>query len=716
MSIIIKNNQFHLKTKNTSYIFSLYKNRWLTHLYWGSAISRDTDIEYIPDEFIFSRANAFHVPTDNTNSMFLTDLKLEFSTVGSGDYRNPTFMAQYKDGSSVAEFEYCGYKIYDGKPGLRGLPATYSENDAQTLEITLEDKYTGLRAILVYSVFEEYDVITRSIRYENNGSETILLKICMSATVDFFGTDKKVLNLYGDWAQERNIEWREVGHSITEIDSKRGMSSHMRNPFIAIADKTADENSGDVYAMSLVYSGSFSASTEGSFVGGTRMNIGINPFDFGWELKSKEDFVTPEAVLVYSDCGLGKMSRIYHKIYRERLCRGKFRDAERPTIINNWDATVFDFDEEKILKIAKRGAEAGIEMFVLDDGWFGKRNDDHSSLGDWNVNLEKLPNGLSSLAGKINDLGMKFGLWVEPEMVSPDSELYRNHPDWCVHAKGRRRTENRYQLVLDISRSEVREYITNILTEILKSANIEYIKWDCNRNITETQNTEQRHRFILGLYEILETLTQRFPNVLFESCSGGGGRFDPGMLYYMPQVWTSDNMNPISRINIQYGTSLVYPSITMAAHVGGIDVGYERKNKYMEFCAHVAMAGNFGYEIDPSRFSQTELEQAKDYVKLYKDIRRTIQFGELYRVENPFENDYASWYFKDDEQIILFAYQLKPQTNGEERRIKLCGAEKNAQYEMNGKVYQGEVLQKVGFGIGLNMENVDSKMYIFKKI
>lgn len=716
MSIIIKNNQFHLKTKNTSYIFSLYKNRWLTHLYWGSAIDQDTDIEYIPDEFIFSRANAFHVPTDNTNSMFLTDLKLEFSTVGSGDYRIPTFMAQYKDGSSVTEFEYCGYKIYDGKPVLRGLPATYSENDAQTLEITLEDKYTGLRATLVYSVFEEYDVITRNIRYENNGFETILLKTCMSATVDFCGTDKKVLNLYGDWAQERNMEWREVGHSITEIDSKRGMSSHMRNPFIAIADKTADENSGDVYAMSLVYSGSFSASTEGSFAGGTRMNIGINPFDFGWELKSKEDFVTPEAVLVYSDCGLGKMSRIYHKIYRERLCRGKFRDAERPTIINNWDATVFDFDEERLVEIAKRGAEAGIEMFVLDDGWFGKRNDDHSSLGDWTVNLEKLPNGLGSLAGKINDLGMKFGLWVEPEMISPDSELYRNHPDWCIHAKGRRRTENRYQLVLDISRSEVREYITNILTEILKSANIEYIKWDCNRNITETQNTEQRHRFILGLYEILETLTQRFPNVLFESCSGGGGRFDTGMLYYMPQVWTSDNMNPISRINIQYGTSLVYPSITMAAHVGGIDVGYERKNKYMEFCAHVAMAGNFGYEIDLSRFSQTELEQAKDYVKLYKDIRRTIQFGELYRVENPFENDYASWYFKDDEQIILFAYQLKPQTNGEERRIKLCGAEKNAQYEMNGKVYQGEVLQKVGFGIGLSMENLDSKMYIFKKI
>ena len=551
MSIIIKNNQFHLKTKNTSYIFSLYKNRWLTHLYWGSAIDQDTDIEYIPDEFIFSRANAFHVPTDNTNSMFLTDLKLEFSTVGSGDYRIPTFMAQYKDGSSVTEFEYCGYKIYDGKPGLRGLPATYSENDAQTLEITLEDKYTGLRAILVYSVFEEYDVITRNIRYENNGFETILLKTCMSATVDFFGTDKKVLNLYGDWAQERNMEWREVGHSITEIDSKRGMSSHMRNPFIAIADKTADENSGDVYAMSLVYSGSFSASTEGSFAGGTRMNIGINPFDFGWELKSKEEFITPEAVLVYSDGGLGKMSRIYHKIYRERLCRGKFRDAERPTIINNWDATVFDFDEERLVEIAKRGAEAGIEMFVLDDGWFGKRNDDHSSLGDWTVNLEKLPNGLGSLAGKINDLGMKFGLWVEPEMISPDSELYRNHPDWCIHAKGRRRTENRYQLVLDISRSEVREYITNILTEILKSANIEYIKWDCNRNITETQNTEQRHRFILGLYEILETLTQRFPNVLFESCSGGGGRFDPGMLYYMPQVWTSDNMNPISRINIQ---------------------------------------------------------------------------------------------------------------------------------------------------------------------
>ena len=429
MPIIIKNNQFHLKTKNTSYIFSLYKNRWLTHLYWGSGLAQDIDIEYTADEFIFSRANAFHVPTDETNTMFVSDLKLEFSTCGSGDYRIPTFMAQYGDSSTVTEFEYCGYKVYDGKPKLAGLPSTYSENDAQTVEIILEDKYTGLRAILIYSVFDKYDVITRSIRYENNGSEKILLKTCMSATVDFCGTNKKVLNLYGDWAQERNAEWREVGHSITEIDSKRGMSSHMRNPFIAIADKSADEDNGDVYAMSLVYSGSFSASTEGSFAGGTRMNIGINPFDFGWEIDSKKEFVTPEAVLVYSDGGIGKMSRIYHKIYRERLCRGKFRDAVRPTIINNWDATVFDFDEKRLVEIAKKGAESGFEMFVLDDGWFGKRNNDRSSLGDWNVNPEKIPSGLDSLARKINALGMKFGLWVEPEMISPDSDLYRNHPE-----------------------------------------------------------------------------------------------------------------------------------------------------------------------------------------------------------------------------------------------------------------------------------------------
>ena len=714
MAIIIKNNQFHLKTKNTSYIFSVYNNKFLAHLYWGTGLDENADIEYTADEFIFSRANAFHVPLNETNTTFLSDLKLEFSTVGSGDYRIPTFAAQYKDGSTVTEFEYCGYRVYDGKKKLSGLPSVYSENDAQTLEIEMEDKYTGLKAYLVYSVFDGYDVITRSVRYENRGSDTILLKACMSATVDFYGTDKKVLNLYGDWMQERSMEWRDVGHSITEIDSKRGMSSHMRNPFIAIADKNTDENKGNIYSMSLVYSGNFSACTEGSFAGGTRMNIGINPFDFGWDLKEGEEFVTPEAVLVYSDSGLGKMSRIYHKIFRERLCRGKFRDAVRPAVINNWEGTYYDFDEEKLIKIAERGAAVGLELFVIDDGWYGKRNDEKSSLGDWYMNKERIPNGLDSLSKKINAMGMKFGIWVEPEMISRDSDLYRKHPDWCIHANGRTRTENRHQLVLDISRREVREYIINVLTEVFGSANIEYVKWDCNRNITETQNTEQRHRFVLGLYEILEILTERFPNILFESCSGGGGRFDPGMLYYMPQVWTSDNTNPISRINIQYGTSLVYPAVTMAAHVGAIDTGYDIKNEYMEFCASVAMAGNFGYEVDFAKFSKIELEQAKEYIGLYKEIRQTIQFGEFYRVENPFEGDYASWYFKDDEQIVLFTYQLKPKTNSEERRIKLSGADKSRNYEMNGKIYSGEILCNVGMGIALDSENLKSNIYIFK--
>lgn len=716
MSIIRINNQFHLKTKNTSYIFSLYKEKWLVHLYWGKALNNETDISYISDEFIYSRANAFHVPVDDTNKMFVSDLKLEFSTVGSGDYRVPTFMAEYKDGSTVTEFEYVDYRIYNGKESLSGLPSSYSENDAQTLEIILFDKQSGLKAVLSYSVFENYDTITRNVRYENSGKNEIILKKCMSATVDFYGTNMKVLNLYGDWAQERNIEWRDVGHSITEIDSKRGMSSHMRNPFIAIASKNADENNGDIYSMSLTYSGNFAAYTEGSYVGGTRMTIGINPFDFSWRLESGEQFTTPEAVLVYSDKGIGSMSRIYHKFFRERLCRGKFRNVVRPIVINNWEGTLFDFNEDKLIEIAKKGAEAGFEMFVLDDGWFGKRNNDRSSLGDWYVNTNKLPNGISSLAERINSMGLKFGLWIEPEMISPDSDLYRKHPDWCIHASGRHRTENRQQLVLDLSRSDVREYILNVLTTLLSNTGIEYVKWDCNRNITETQNMEQRHRYVLGLYEILENITRKFPDVLFESCSGGGGRFDPGMLCYMPQTWTSDNTNPISRLSIQYGTSIVYPTITMTAHVGAIDVGYEKKNKYMEFCAHTAMAGNFGYELDLTKLSQTELNQTIEYVALYKKIRETIQFGELYREENPYDSDYTSWYFKDDRYIVLFTYQLKPKTNAEERRIKLKGADTQKKYQMNGKIYDGEILQNVGLGIELSGENYKSNIYLFEVI
>lgn len=714
MGIYVKGNQFHLGSKNTSYIFCVYEGKWLVHLYWGDRLSPDVDLRYTSREFIFFRANAFHVPLDRQNRMFMSDLQFEFSVVGGGDYRIPAFAAQYADGSTVTELVYDSYRIYDGKEKLPGLPAVYAqEDDAQTIEITLKDKMTGLTAVLCYSVFPEYDVITRSIRYENHGSDTIRLTSCQSAVVDFSGIDYKVMNLYGDWAQERKVEWQKLGHSIINIDSKRGMSSHMHNPFIVLADPDANEYSGQVYAMALVYSGDFSGVAEGNSCGGTRLSIGINPFGFSWNLSPAECFQTPEAVLVHSGSGLGAMSRRYHKIFRERLCRGKYRDRLRPMVINHWEGTAFDFDEEKLVSIAKKGAELGLELFVVDDGWFGKRNDDTNSLGDWYVNQEKLPGGLNSIAAKINGLGMQFGIWVEPEMVSPDSELYREHPDWCMHSKGRTRTQNRHQLVLDLSRPEICEYIVDVLTGVFASANIEYVKWDCNRNITETQTPEQKHRYILGLYKILDTLNARFPDILFEGCSGGGGRFDAGMLYYMPQTWTSDNTYPMARLNIQYGTSMLYPPVTMTAHVGSVDVGYDCENQYMNTCALVSMGGNFGYEMDLSKLSPIETEQAKSYVDLYREIRPTIQFGDFYRIESPFAGEFVSWMFMDADRTVLFAYQKHEQTNGEERRVKLRGVDETKNYIMNGKTYSGEVLAKVGFRIPLARYDYQSYCFVF---
>lgn len=706
MGISVKNRLFHLSTRNTSYIFCVCRDIHLVHLYWGERLKCD-DIEYTAEEFFMSRANAFSVPTDETNQYFTSDLQYEFSVVGGGDYRTPTFAAKYANGSTVSEFKYESYKLHKDKPKLNGMPATYSEGDSETLEIVLKDALTGLEAHLYYTVFENYDIITRSIKYVNTGSDNIVLTSCQSATVDFGTNDFKVMNLNGDWMRESNVEWQELGHTIINIDSKRGMSSHMRNPFIAVADKNTDEYQGEVYAMTLVYSGDFSAVAEGDSCGGTRMSIGINPFGFEWNLNSGDEFNTPEAILVYSNSGLNDMSRRYHKIIRERLANRNFRDVERPMVANHFDGTHFDFDEDKLLDIASRAKEAGYEMFVLDDGWFGKRNDDRSSLGDWYVNREKLPNGLDGLAKRINDMGMKFGLWIEPEMISPDSDLYRAHPDWCIHADGRRRTENRQQLVLDLSRDEICDYLIGVFTGIIESANIEYIKWDCNRNITETANCEQKHRYVLGLYKILEALTSRFPNVLFEGCSGGGGRFDAGMLYYMPQTWTSDNTNPISRIKIQYGTSMVYPPITMAAHVGMCDAGYDKENMNMHMRAMVAMAGTFGYEMDLTKLSETELNQAKDHAKLYKSIRHTIQFGDFYRLISPFEGGYASWQFVDDEKSVVFWYKYDEVYNGERIRMKLKGLDPDAEYECNGKTYSGEVLMKLGIRLAID------KNYVF---
>ena len=716
MAIIVTGTQFHLKTEKTSYILYAYQSdnkysgRLLTHIYWGAALNDEVDLRYGATADIFSRSSAFAVPMDSKCTYFLTDIPMEFATVGGGDYRSPVMQAEHKNGSTVSEFIYKGYRIIDGKPALEGLPSTYVDfdNEAKTLIITLEDDMAGLRAELYYTVFENYNIITRNIKYTNFGNEEIKLLNAQSVCMDFLSQDYKILHLQGDWSCERKPEFVPVHHGKFEIESKRGMSSHMENPFFALLEKDAGEFSGNVYGFSLVYSGSFNAVVEGSSGGMTRVTMGINPFNFCWQLGLGEQFQTPEVVLSYSGEGLDGMSLNFHKIYRERLMKKPHRDSLRPLVINNWEGTGADFNEQKLVDIATVGASAGLELFVLDDGWFGdKRDDDKASLGDWWTNKRKLPDGLDGLAKKINGLGMKFGLWIEPEMVNPDSKLYENHPDWCIHADGRMRSLNRDQLVLDLSRDDVCDYLIETFTGVLSSANIEYIKWDCNRNITETANRMQTHKYVLGLYRLLEALTSRFPNVLFEGCSGGGGRFDPGMLHYMPQTWTSDMSHPIPRLTIQTGTSFVYPPISMTGHVGSIEVGKDEYNNYMNTCALVAMATCFGYELDMSKLSQTERTQVAEQIKFYKKIRPVVQFGDFHRLENTFDGDNVSWQFvsPDRKQSVAFFYQRAKKTNEQRRHVKLRGLDPMTKYECDGKVYFGEEL--MNFGVNVKLSNYD---------
>lgn len=718
MAIKIMGEQFHLSTRNTSYVMSVYQGRFLLHHYWGERLSDKVDLTHLAEEKLTGRATAFHVSLDETDSFFMSDLKMEFSGVGSGDWRVPSVQVRHNNGSTVTEFEYEGYEIKDIKPQLVGLPATYQEpeDDVKTLIITFKDTLSGLKMELSYSVFYDFDVITRSARYINEGENPLELLCAHSVCVDFAGSDYKLMHLHGEWLRERNIEFVDVSHGIYTVDSKRGMSSHANNPFVALMDKNADEYNGNVYGFSLCYSGNFAAECEVSPCGATRVTMGINPFNFIWKLDSGEAFQSPEAVLVYSDCGINSMSQKYHNIYRKRLMRGKYRDQQRPIIANTWEAVEMDFTEEKVVAIAKKAAEIGCDMIVLDDGWFANRMDDKTSIGDWYASPKKLPGGLESLVKKVNEAGVQFGIWFEPEMVSTDSELYRAHPDWCIFSEGRKRTTMRNTLVLDLSRDEVVEYLFGAIKGVLDSANIKYIKWDCNHYIAETKDTMQSHKFVLGLYKLLERLNQEFPDVLFESCSGGGGRFDPGMLYYMPQTWTSDNTRVPCRGYIQYGTSVVYPMLSMCAHIAKIDTGAKEWDKHTNASALTSMGGVFGFEIDLSVISDAVKNQLIEYVELYKEIRDTIQNGDMYRLESPFEKDAFSWEYTDRNRALLFAFQLKNLANGEERRIKLKGLEKEAKYECNGRIYYGDELMKVGITIPLDVYDYHAQLMIFNKI
>ncbi|MBD2844152.1 alpha-galactosidase [Paenibacillus sp. IB182496] len=704
---------FHLQSLDTSYVIQLVGAGYPAHLYWGKRM-RSLQPERLLE---LKERPSFTPSTDPTRpELSLDTLPHEYPGFGSSDFRMPAFEAELTGGDRVPELRYESHEIRPGKPALAGLPATYAEQDdeAETLELVLADALGGLKVVLTYTVFAHHDAIARSARLINSGTEPLTLRRALSMSLDLHDARYELLQLSGTWTRERHMHKRRLEPGLQAVESRRGSSSHMHNPFLALLREDASEEHGDVFGVSLVYSGSFFAGVEVDQYGTARLAAGINPFDFGWRLEPGAAFQTPEAVLVHAHDGLGGLSRRYHDLYRERLCRGAHRDRTRPILVNNWEATYFDFDADKIEAIARDGKALGIELFVLDDGWFGKRDNDKTSLGDWFEHADKLPDGLGKLAERINALDMQMGLWFEPEMVSPDSELYRAHPDWCLHVPQRRRTTARTQLVLDLSRADVQDYIVRTVSGILSSAPIAYVKWDMNRNMTEIgsallppeRQRETAHRYMLGLYEVLERITAAHPEVLFESCSGGGGRFDPGMLYYMPQTWTSDNTDAVSRLFIQYGTSIVYPVSSMGAHVSDVPNHQVGRSTSLATRGNVALSGNFGYELDLTRFSEQERQEVREQVALYKDVRHLVQFGDFLRLRSPFEGNDAAWMFvaKDrSEAFVMFARILK-QPNAPLDRFRLRGLDPQREYRLTQPggeeaVYTGEELMYAGLPV-----------------
>ncbi|NGM83870.1 alpha-galactosidase [Paenibacillus sp. 7124] len=719
-----ENRLFHLQAKDTSYVIGIVRDEYLLHLYWGRRIAayhHTNKIQLLDRGF---SGNPYNYKEDRAFS--LDTLPQEYPQYGNTDYRKPAYQVQLENGSTVSDLRYRSHTIVKGKPGLTGLPAVYveDEREAETLEIVMEDQVTGLEVLLSYTVFEQFNVITRSVRFANKGSESLKLLRALSLSVDFQDADFDFLHLYGAHVKERHIARQPLRHGVQSVESARGASSHQHNPFIALLRPGTTETYGEVYAFNFVYSGNFLAQAEVDQFRNTRVTMGINPFDFSWKLDPGEEFQAPEAVMVYSSVGLGEMSRTFHDLYRTRLTRGSYRDKERPILVNNWEATYFDFNAEKILDIASVGRELGIELFVLDDGWFEKRNGDKSSLGDWFVDREKLPDGLDHLAERVNEMGLQFGLWFEPEMISVDSDLYREHPDWCLHVPNRPRSESRNQLVLDFSREDVCEEITKRVSAILETVPVSYVKWDMNRHMTEIgsailpadRQRETAHRYMLGLYKVMDTITSSFPEVLFESCSGGGGRFDPGILYYMPQTWTSDNTDAVSRLKIQYGTSLVYPIITMGSHVSAVPNHQVHRITSMEMRGDVAMSGNLGYELDLTKLTNEEKETVKQQVAKYKEIRSLIQFGDFYRLLSPFEGNETAWLFTDKEkkEVMAFFFNVVAEPAAPLKYLKLHGIDVTKKYRLVGtdEIYGGDELAYVGLSVPAEAER-DFHSYVW---
>lgn len=721
MGIIYNSEEriFKIDTPKSTYMLGIGDDfGHIVHVYYGKKIEGDT----------------FGIPLptiDPKNKIWYMDgSKMEYPTGDIGDFREHCIEIKNANGAHALECGYKKHRIYGGKPEIPGLPATFAgENECTTLELTLVDEIAGVELVLIYSAFEDVDVITRSVRVKNIGSDELKLTKILSACIDVENNNFEIITLHGSWGRERHIQRNKLTYGRHGVYSERGVSSHQDHPFMAIVEGGTTQKMGEVYAMNFVYSGNFEVQCELTPQNAARMVMGINPYQFEWTLNSGEVFDAPEVVMVYSANGLGEMTRNFHDLYRKHLIRGKYKSTKRPILINNWEATYFDFDTDKLLSIASKAAELGIEMLVVDDGWFGNRFDDNRALGDWVVNEDKIKGGLKYLVDEVNKLGMKFGMWFEPEMVCPDSDLYRAHPDWAISIPGREPGRARNQLVLDITRKEVRDYIFESMSKVLHSANVEYVKWDMNRALTDVWSAalaadrqgEFYHRYVLGVYDLQGRLIKEFPDLLLENCSSGGGRYDPGMLYFSPQIWCSDNADAITRLDIQEGTSLIYPLSTMGAHITDCPNHSNGRVTPFETRGIVALAGTFGYELDITKIPEEERKQIPGQIAMYHRYNDLVREGDYYRILSFRENNRDDSYMvvsKDKKEALVTFVQVMHMTSVPNLPVKLEGLDPDTMYRIDeiDMTLSGSVLMNAGLPVKLEHGDYKAGLYYLKAV
>ncbi|MCH3997204.1 MAG: alpha-galactosidase [Lactobacillus amylovorus] len=722
-----KNKVFHLHNDQISYLLSIEDGKTLAHLYFGKAIKEYHGQLRYPR---VDRGFSGNLPGSLDRTFSRDSLPKEYSTAGEMDYHTPAAVVRQKDGSNALFLTYEGYKIVDGKPDLKGLPHSFVENkdEAETLIVTLIDEKSKVKFELSYTIYRDRPVITRSVRVVNDGNDAVNIEKVASMQIDFVDRNFESITLPGAHAHERRVERSKINQGIHVYASHRGTSSHQMNPFLALVDPETIECTGDAYGFAFVYSGNHKFEVEKDQFAQTHVNIGIDDFNFNWELKPEASFQTPEVLMVYSDQGLNKMSQAFHSLIHDRVIRSKYKDQVRPILVNNWEATYFDFNEDKLKPIVDDAKEMGIEMFVLDDGWFGHRDDDNSSLGDWKVFKKKFPNGLDHFADYVHQQGLKFGLWFEPEMISIDSDLYKKHPDYLMHVPGRTPSPSRNQYVLDLGRKEVRDNIFDQMDQILSSNKINYIKWDMNRHLSDiyeadlpsSRQGEVYHRYVLGLYDLLERIVDKYPDLLIEGCSGGGGRFDAGMAYYNPQIWASDDSDAIDRLSIQYGTSLVYPQSMMTSHVSVSP--NEQNGRITPFNTRgvVAMWGDLGYELDLTKMSKEDRQAVKEQVAEYKKIRKVTQYGTFYRLKSAQTSNQCAWetVSLDKNETVLSVVRVMASAQPDLTKTKLVGLDPQKHYEdqETHEVYGGDELMNLGLYDPVERGDFKAKMYHFKAI